>query len=318
MLRSAIMNADGAPPVRTFRRASLAPWLAGFGLLCGCHTASQAPIQEPEPGLAVATVEPPPGVFRPVATGDLDAIRERGRMLYEMRRTLIMAVEQGAQAVGMPPDDVILPLVEIDPGHRSAAVTFVRWEPKQIKEAGMVAAIDGLRWLRVSLLLHPDRLLDNELLVGQLEAGGDEFRKTEAIIMVATELRAKTPRVAYDMFAVPEMIATDNRGGPRTIVTRVYALASMGSGPDYEFAVAPSRRKDPAMLIETTTIHEADTLTREPALLSLSHPAPATVARALERGPEAPPLVVRTQGVTWEIAARDGRIARGAGSEGNY
>ena len=82
-----------------------------------------------ELGLVGASSEPPPGLQHPVAAEDLVAVHDRGRRIHQLERAMLLAYEQGMNQVGDPGTEAVLPIADVDPGGRSAQVTFVRWRP---------------------------------------------------------------------------------------------------------------------------------------------------------------------------------------------
>lgn len=312
-------------PVRTLVAPLLLVCLgAGLGSGLGCNKARTS---EPGPdqefaglGVVGANSELPPGMFLPIAPGDLDAVTARGRLLHAMQSALQMGWERGALAVGVPQGEVVMPVVDVDPGERSAQVVFVRWPSTAIPEEGRLEPSAAQRWLLVSMLLEPARLLDVELIRGPVDEGDGTYERVQSLLVAAERLAARTPGRAYGMFTVDEILpAADKRVG-KQVATRVYALGAEPGGPDFEFLVQPPpRRGKPPVLLEEQRIHEEGALAgAAPHHLDLHQPSPATVARVLARGSEAAPVRVETQSGTWEISPRDGRIARATEARAGY
>lgn len=256
---------------------------------------------------------PPPGVVRPIVPGDLAALQQRGRLLFDMSRALELGIRDGAARVGYGEGEVVLPIVKIDPGSRSAEVVFLRWRPNKVGPGGAVVPSDAERWLRVSLLLSPDRVLDVELLAGGLAEKSDDAAIAYAIIVAAEALRERTPGEAYGMFAVLEQIS------PRRDPTiRVYALAASDAGADFEILVelpertvrigrAPSERP---RVTAVERVHGVGELAQAPARIERNEPGAAAVARVMQRGPDTVDVVVHTPSGRFRISPREGRIVR--------
>ena len=264
-------------------------------------------------GLKGANSEPPPGIFRPIGDGDLPGVQGRGRLLYDMERVLELATLDGAEKAGIPPDEVIMPLVDVDPGGRSGQVVFLRWKPDKVGSDGSVHPKDAERWLLVSLLLRPDRVLDVELLHGPVVEDGLEYARAFAVIAAAERLREQFEGASFHMFTVREDTPAQKKTKPNKILTRVYALSADGSGPDVEVVVdQPKRRRKPGVL-ESVVVHPAGSLTGEAWQLKGTQPAPATVARVMLRGPDAGEVGVQARGGAFVISAADGRVSRRSG-----
>ena len=266
-------------------------------------------------GRTQANSEPPPGVFMPMTPGDLQAVQDRGRLLHAMERTLRLAYEQGAYKVGVPEGDVIMPLVDVDPGERSSQVVFLRWPKSAVGEGGALDPLDAQRWLMVSMLLSPDRVLDVELLGGKVVEDSPELARAQVILSAAQALRARTPGQSYHLFTLHEVMETDKKRRPAKLVTRVYALSSEGDGPDLELLIDEPRRSRAPEVLKTVVVHEAPASSGDPWVVEQSQPAPATVARVLARGPQAAPVQVRCSSGLWTISPADGRVARSGSTD---
>lgn len=257
-------------------------------------------------GTSNASSEPPAGIRSALSPGDLGAIQERGKLLFDMERALRIAYEDGLSTVGEPKDDVIMPIVDVDPGGKSAQVVFLRWSRDVVGGDGRMSADDAERWLLVSLLLGPDRVLDVELLHGEVVPRSHEHLRAQAIIEAAKQIEDLAPGERFHMLAVPEESSESSRG----VVTRVYAFSAEGSGPDVELVVEPPKRKrKPPRLLSSRTTHPAGAVEREPVVLEgLSEPAAMTVTRVMLRGAQAEPVAVKTGGGAWRVMPADGRI----------
>jgi len=229
-----------------------------------------------------------------------------------------------AQRVGIGRDEVVLPVVEVDPGLRSGQVVFVRWpkptppkpKPKSASasaEEKPLSAAAAHPWLMVSVLLGPDGVVDVELLSGDLvEPSSPRAKRVEVLLVAARALPAEGR--PFRMFAVEEVVGAVSGPGQKT-VTRVYALSSAPTGPDLELVVDKPRRRDPLQVVQKVSVHAAGAVSDDRIVLESSWPAAATVVRALQRGSEQPSqdvLVSNAAGLRWTISTQDGRIAREA------
>src|SRR5688500_3754452 len=129
----------------------------------GASGCKPAPVAEElvDVGSIGASLENAPGVHRPIARGDLAAIAETGRWLHQARRALELADAALVEQVGKIDDDVVLPLVDIDPGGASGQVVFVRW-PSSALSLEPLQATKAQRWVMVALTLEPERVIDVE------------------------------------------------------------------------------------------------------------------------------------------------------------
>lgn len=261
-------------------------------------------------GYTASSSEPPPGVFLPLPPNDLAALQERGQLLYGMERTLRMGYEHGAYKVGVPEGDVIMPLVDVDPGGRSGQVIFLRWPRQVVGEGGALNPNDAKQWLMVSVLLGPDKVIDVELQDGAVSEQGSLWRRAHQIIAAAEVLREHSPGHSFHLFTLPEVMLTKNKRAPAKLVTHVYAMSAEGDGPDLEVILDAPRRKRPPEVLETRLIHAAPAAGRDPIEVELRQPAPATVARVMMRGPQSGDVAVRAGTTRWAISASDGRVVR--------
>jgi hypothetical protein len=281
----------------------------GLALL-GCK---ERPDSEfPNLGRTEANSEPPTGIYMPIAAGDTGEIEKRGALLFAMERALRLGYEKGAFAVGIPEGDTILPLVEVDPGGASAQVLFVRWGQADKEDGGRLRPENADRWLLVSMMLEPERILDRELLAGKVVPGSADHQRINALLVAAEALREQTPGEVYHLYTVAEVMPTGKKKRPSKLAIRVYALSAEGDGPDVEVLVdAPKRKRDPEVL-SVETIHEAGAAKASPIRVALPQPAPATIVRAMLEGPEAGDVPVQANsGVVYAVSARTGRITRG-------
>jgi hypothetical protein len=277
--------------------------------IVGCK--EQADTEFPDLGNTQASSEQPPGIFQPIPAGDVGEIEKRGALLYAMERTLRIGYEQGAFAVGMPEGDVILPLVDVDPGARSAQVLFVRWKAADKEADGELRPERADRWLLVSMMLEPERVLDRELLAGKVKEKTADYHRIDALLAAAEALRDKAPGEVFHLFTVNEVMATGNKKKPSKLATRVYALSAEGDGPDLEVLVdAPKRNRFPEVLA-VETIHEKGAAKASPIRVALPQPGPATVARVMLEGPDAGDVAVQaSSGAVYAVSARNGRITK--------
>jgi len=251
--------------------------------------------------------EPPPGVYRPITDGDLAAVQERGALLFNLQRSLRLGFEHGARAVGTAEGDIILPLADVDPGGRSAQVMFVRWSRDRVGVDGNLHPKYAQRWLLVSLMLEPERVLDRELLAGDVGEDTVEFHRAAAMLAAAKALQAKAPDTAFHLFTVPELTQTDSRRVPTIVATRVYAVATGEDGPDFEVLVDAAKKSQIPDVMSVTDVHAPGAVTAERITVQGAQPAPASVARAMTRSG---PVEVESSSGTWLVDARTGRISR--------
>jgi hypothetical protein len=256
-------------------------------------------------GRSQASSEPPAGILAPVLDGDLSAAQRRGRLLFDMDRALHLARDHGLAEVGEPANAVIMPVVDVDPGGKSAQVIFLRW-PKPA-EGKRMSADDAERWLLVSMLLEPERVLEVERLSGKVVRHTGEHVHGGAILEAAKQLEQIAPRQSFTMLSVLEQ--ADGGAG---LVTRVYAFAAESEAPDVEVVVAPGKGKRGApRLLSTRTTHPPGVMEAEPVTLGeLDQPTPMTIARVMWRGPDADPVVVHTRGGAWRVMPANGRVVR--------
>jgi hypothetical protein len=280
--------------------------------LLGCkHGAGRDGDDLVDLGLVGATTDPAPGVHNPIGRGDLAAIADAGRWLDRAAHALDIADAAVVERMGKLADDVVLPLVDVDPGGASGQVVFVRW-PGAAKSGAPLRAADAQRWVMVALMLDPPRVVDIELLHGNPEPHSAEARRIDALLVAGAALQREAKGQAYytvDRF-VEEPVRSKKRGSK--IVTVVYALAAGEAGPDLELAVdEPGKRdKKPPLLLRSQIIHPRGTLQADPVLVQWPDPHPLTVARALERDPAATPLAVRVQSGLYAISSKDGSVER--------
>lgn len=253
--------------------------------------------------------EPPPGVYRPIAHGDVAAIQERGVLLFNLLRSLELGFNHGAQAVGAGEGDVILPLTDVDPGGRSAQVMFVRWTRDKVGADGGLHPKYARRWLLVSLILEPERVLDRELLDGDLGEDTVEFHRAAAMLAAAKALREKAPDSSFHLFTMPEQMATGNRRISTVIATRVYALGVRETDPDFEVLVDVAKKSRIPEVLQVTEVHAPGAVSSDSIRVTEAQPAPASVARAMRSGVSGSVEVVSSSGL-WLVDTRSGRVSR--------
>jgi hypothetical protein len=290
---------------------SLAVLLAMAAALSACKSRKpKEPDEFANLGRSNASSEPPAGVLAPISDGDLAAIARRGRLLFDMDRALRMAREQGLARIGEPKDDVILPVVDVDPGGKSAQVVFLRWSKQAVAKRGQLSADDAQRWLLISMLLEPEKVLDVEVRQGTIVRHTAEHVHGGAIVEAAKELERIAPGKSFSMLSVFEQ-----SDGPTGLVTRVYAFSGEGEGPDVEVVVVPGKGKRGTPSVrEWRTIHAVGAV--EPGQVTLDdldHPSAMTVMRAMSMGPDAGPVLVQTRGGPWRVMPASGRVARDDG-----
>lgn len=252
--------------------------------------------------------EPPPGVYRPIVEGDVAAVQERGVMLFGLSRALRLGFEQGAQTVGTAEGDIILPLTDVDPGGRSAQVLFVRWGRDHVGVDGSLHPKYAQRWLLVSLMLEPERVLDRELLAGDVGDDTVEFHRAAAMLAAAKALQAEAPGVSFHLFTVPELHQTGSRRTPTIIATRVYAMGTSEDGPDFEVLVDVAKKSQIPDVLSVSQVHAGGAVSADRVTVASSQPAPATVVRAMAAG--SGPVEVESASGVWLVDPRTGRISR--------
>ncbi len=255
------------------------------------------------------TSEPPPGVYRPIAQGDVAAVQERGVLLYNLERALRLGYEYGAQPVGTGEGDIILPLADVDPGGRSAQVMFVRWNKERVGADGNLHPKYAHRWLLVSLMLEPERVLDRELLAGDVGENSVEFHRAAAMLAAAKALQPKAPDTAFNLFTLPELFKTDSKRVPTIIATRVYAIGTSEDGPDFEVLVDEPKKSQIPDVLSVTQVHAAGAVTPDRLTVASPQPAPASVARAMRAGGSGSMEVESGSGL-WLVDSRTGRVSR--------
>ncbi|MBV1861837.1 MAG: hypothetical protein KUG77_25680 [Nannocystaceae bacterium] len=253
--------------------------------------------------------EPPPGVFRPIIEGDLVGVQKRGAMLFNLQRALHLGYEHGAQAVGTAEGDIILPLVDVDPGGRSAQVLFVRWSRDRVGADGSLHPKYANRWLLVSLLLEPERVLDRELLAGDVGEDTVEFHRVAAMLSAAQALRSRAPGTSFHLFTVAELAPTKSRRTSSMIATRVYAMGVADDGPDYEVLVDQAKKSKIPDALVVSEVHAPGAIEGGRIRVPAAQPAPASVARIMSRGTSGPAEVESASGV-WLVEGRTGLISR--------
>lgn len=271
-------------------------------------------------GLSQASSEPPPGVLRPVESADLAAVHRRGQLLHQLEKTLDMAYTQGLHAVGSPGEGaVVMPLVDVDPGGRSAQVLFVRWRPN---DQGVLPPLDwstAERWLLVSMLLSPDRVLDVEVLQGAVPEGSHLATRVDCLVAAAQSARALAPDSVFHLLDLYEEVPVEP-GKPakgKTLQAHVYAMSADGDGVDLEVLVSLPRKRQPAEAREAWLVHEVGAVLTDPIRIETDNPGPITVARAMMRGLEAGEVeVVSAQG-RWTVVSGTGLVRRASGDSGS-
>jgi len=263
-----------------------------------------------EVGLSNASSEPPPGLLRPVAPDDLVSVHDRGRLLHQLEKALRMGYADGMLTVGDAGTDAVLPIVDVDPGGRSAQAMFVRWRPGADGKLPALSAKTAERWLLVAMLLTPDRVVDVEILQGAVEDGSHLATRIDSIVAAAERARTLAPGAMFHLLDLYEEIPVDPHKPAKgnTIQAHVYALSADADGPDLELVVQPPKRRTPATVTAAAVVHaSADA---DPLVIETSTPGPVTVARALLRGLDAGSITVRSPQGDWVVAAGTGLMRR--------
>lgn len=264
-------------------------------------------------GLRDASSEPPPGLLRPVAPDDLVSVHDRGRLVHQLEKALRMGYVDGMMTVGDPGTDAVLPLVDVDPGGRSAQALFVRWRPGTDGQRPPLSAATAERWLLVSMLLTPDRVVDVEILQGAVPAGSHLAGRIDTVLAAAERVRTLAPGAMVHLLDLYEEVPIDPARPARgtTIQGRVYALSADGDGPDLELTVARPERRKPAEVITAMVVHAS--AAADPLRIDTPTPGPVTVARAMLRGLEAGSITVQSPQGDWIVAAGTGLMRRADG-----
>lgn len=264
-----------------------------------------------ELGLSHASSEPPPGLLRPVLPDDLVAVHDRGRLLHQLEKSLGMAYTEGVYTVGSIGDHVVvLPLVDVDPGGRSAQALFVRWRPDSQGNLPNLNAENAERWLLVSMLLAPDRVLDVEILSGGLAEGSHLATRVDTVVTAAERARTLAPGGIFHLLDLYEEVPVDpdKPAKGNTVVAHVYALSADGDGADLEVVVEPPRRRHPAAVKDAWVVHQPGAVQADPLRIETPGPGPVTVARAMLRGLEAGTIAVESAKGRWTVVAGTGLV----------
>ena len=263
----------------------------------------------PDVGIGGASDAPPPGLDRPIARGDLSHVAEVGRWLHASEHAVAVATAHAVTPRGTFEDDIILPIVDVDPGGTSAQVLFVRWAgARKSSEPPEVAA--GERWMVVSLLLGPDKVLDTQVLHDKVVPASDEGVRVAALLAATFELRRVAPGHTF-LGLDRRMVAPapkKKKDAARTFVTAVYALAVAPGGPDLELVVDAPPRKGLPPILRNDVVHVSGAFDHAALELDRPEPSPLTVARAL-RHPDAN-VMVHAQDGEYEVSGRTGAIER--------
>lgn len=278
----------------------------------GCEKKEEESVYpDSEIGIGDGDPDPPVGVFAPLGRGDLGEIATVGRWLHLGARALQLADATVVERMGTVDADVVLPIVDIDPAGTSGQVVFVRWPGAKGKK-GPLLVEDAERWVLVAIMFGPDRVLDVELLQGEVEKNSVEERRIAALLVAANELQTQAAGQAFftiDRFQEEE---TGIKRNPKRIATVVHALALADDGPDLEVVIdEPKRAKgkkwaEPPELVRSTMVHPKGALAATPATIALDDPHPLSVARAMRSGA---PLQIVTKSGSYAIAT-DGTVER--------
>lgn len=266
---------------------------------------------ESEIGVGDSEPDPPPGIFVPIGRGDLAEIANVGRWLHLGARALELANATVVERMGTVDADVVLPLVDIDPQGTSGQVVFVRWPAAKVAK-GPLLVEDAERWVLVAMMFGPDRVIDVELLEGEVAKDSVEERRIAAMLVAATELHKHAAGAAFFTVDRFQTEPTGKKSKPERVATVVYALAQDQNGPDLEVVVdepkrsKPKKRAPPPLLVRATVVHPKGALAASPATITADDPHPLTVTRAMRSGK---PMQIGTASGIYEIAA-DGTVAR--------
>lgn len=261
-------------------------------------------------GTAGASADAQPGLLVPLQPGDLEAIAARGRILYDMERALMLGYERGLFKVGDPGTDMVLPLVDVDPGGGSGQVVFVRWMDEDVPDAANLDPTKAQRWLLVSLVLWPDKVLDLEQVHDYVVEGGSEHERIVALLACAKRAAKLAPDQMFHIHTLREQTEVDKRTRRREYQYRVYLFAADRGGPDLEMTATVSK-KHVAEVTAVKTVHEAGDVGDRLIHVRQAEPSPMTVMRAMQLGHTSGLVSVDTEGeTTWTVATEDGRVSR--------
>ena len=264
----------------------------------------EGPVGYTQPSLASDVA----GVRAPVPEGDLEAIRQRGRLLATMQRMAGLALSHVEAEIGLPRGPV-MPLVDVDPGATSGQVMWVHW-PDPSSTPG-----DARLWASVSLSLQPERIMDVRMVDAPLSSHPVALARVHAARLSRA---AVDDERAFASFPIRVWMPGSSQAEFRT-----YLFAGDGFGPDYEAVVVPGRRRLELSTIELVharqefelgsageNSHDSNVIRVE-----LPVPHPMTVSRVLRSGTPAKNVQIATSdGRIWSIATDTGAIERGAGS----
>lgn len=253
------------------------------------------------------------GIYMPVAAGDLEGIAERGRLLYDMERSLMLGYERGLFKVGDPGTDTVLPLVDVDAGGRSGQVVFVRWLHEDIPDASNLDPKKAQRWLLVSLVLWPDNVLDIEQLTGYVAERSAEFMRIAGMLVAASKASELVPDQMFHIHALLETAASKDKRpgrGRQKLQLVVYLLSAERGGVDLEMTLEIPK-KGPPVILAVKTPHEAGDVGDKMVHTRLREPGPLTVMRVLQQGHTTGEVLVETEGgASWTISTEDGSLRR--------
>jgi hypothetical protein len=299
--------------MREFGARALAAGLFATLLILGaaCATSKDA---EGDLGTSGASADKhAPGIYTPVSAGDLEGIAERGRLLYDMERSLILGYERGLFKVGDPGTDTVLPLVDVDAGGRSGQVVFVRWMHEDIPDASNLDPAKAQRWLLVSLVLWPDNVLDVEQLTGYVAERSNEFYRIAGLLVAARKASELVPDQMFHMHALLEEARSKDKRpgrGRKKLQLVVYLLSAERGGVDLEMTLEIPK-KGPPVILAVKTPHEAGDVGDKMVHTRLQEPGPLTVMRVLQQGHTSGEVLVETEGgTTWNVSTEDGSLRR--------
>lgn len=261
-------------------------------------------------GMRNASSEPPPGLLRPVAPDDLVSVHDRGRLLHQLEKALRMGYVDGLMTVGDPGTTAVLPLVDVDPGGRSAQALFVRWRPSSSGTLPELTSATAERWLLVSMLLTPDRVVDVEILQGAVEEGSHLAARIDTLVAAAERVRTLAPGTMVHLLDLYEEVPVDPAKPAKgnAVQGHVYALSADADGPDLELVVTLPQRRSPATVTQATVVHAS--AAADPLRIETPTPGPVTVARAMLRGLDAGSITVQSPQGDWIVAAGTGLVRR--------
>jgi hypothetical protein len=233
-------------------------------------------------GFGKASSDPPPGLVGAVAPEKPEEVARRGALLADLRLALALATREGLPRAGRPNSALLQPLADVDPGGTSGQVVFLRWRTSTAKDPTQLQLAGAERWLLVSMNLARGQVLSVEPVSPEIERGGRDEARLEAILAAQQELAKRWPGAAFELHCLVEDLPVSNRLVEVAYQLHVYAFG-IDDAPDAELVFTrPKRKLVLGGLVEVRAPgpHPAGLATLLPDV------GPMTVARALAAGAE--------------------------------